>query len=56
MQLDSVTRAVLQTIQAAGYTVTVKPNQISAIDNESHETFIVRFDNPDRLYGATVFR
>lgn len=54
MQLDTATRAVLETIQAAGYAVTVKPNQVAAIDNKTAETFIVRFDNPHRIYDATM--
>ena len=54
MQLDPNTRAVRETVGDAGYAVTVKPNKLTAKndDDETHKMFIVVFHNPDRLFGG----
>ena len=54
MKSDTVTKVMLETIQAAGDPVTGMPNQVSATDSTTNERFIVRFDNVDRLYQAAA--
>ena len=53
--MDSVTKAILETIGGAGFTVSLGAadglSVVEAIDSETGERFVVRGDN---LYAATV--
>lgn len=54
MQVETVTRVTLQTSQAVALTVTMPETEVGATDSKTGERFIVRFDNPNRLYHAVV--
>ena len=51
--MDAVSKAILQTIGAAGFTVTTKSDSVTAINLETGERFIVRFD-AENSYSAVV--
>ena len=50
---DGVSKAVLETIGFAGFTVHVSANNVTAINQKTGERFIVRFD-ADHFYDAVV--
>ena len=49
---DPVPKAILDTIRGAGFTVTVADGSVTATDQETDETFIVKYD--DNFYDAVV--
>lgn len=51
--LDSVSKAILETVGSAGFTVQVSAKIVIAIDQQTGERFIVRFD-ADHFYDAFV--
>ena len=51
--MDTVAKAVLETIGKAGYVVIVGADDVTAIDRKTDERFIVRHD-PVRFFDAIV--
>ncbi len=49
--MDSVAKALLETIGSAGFAVYVSANELAAIDKHTGERFIVRF-GADYFYDA----
>ena len=50
--MDAVTKAILETIGAAGFNVNIEANSVTAIDQKTGERYIVRY--ADNLYDAVV--
>lgn len=51
--MDSVSKATLETIGSAGFTVHMSAKTLTAIDQQTGERYIVRFD-ADHFYDAVV--
>ena len=51
--MDSVSKAILETVGATGFTVIIDHDRVAAINQETGERFIVRFD-ADHFYDAVV--
>ena len=51
--MDSVTKAILETIGNTGYAVTTEAGKLTAVDEQSGERFIVRYERRD-FYDAVV--
>ena len=50
--MNSLTKAILETIGSAGYTIHVNRHDLTATDQKTNERFIVRYD--DDIYVAAV--
>lgn len=50
--MDSVSKATLETIGSAGFTVNIHANNLAATNQETNERFIVNYD--ENFYDAVV--
>ena len=52
MEPDHLTTSILRVIEQAGFTLTIAPESLHALDQETGEHYVVRFSGD--LYGAAI--
>ena len=51
--IDAASRAILETVGAAGFTIQLEANSVTAIDQKSNEQFIVNLDG-DKFWTVMI--